>query len=864
MIGEAVSHYCVLRKLGGGGMGVVYEAEDTRLGRKVALKFLPDEHLSERLARERFEREARAASALSHPHICTVFDVGEHEGRPFIAMELLEGATLARRIDGNAIGTDELLQWTIQITDALDVTHAGGIVHRDIKPGNVFITGRGDAKMLDFGIARVGAAVQPLDRDAETATVPPLLTSPGATPGTLAYMSPEQTLGKPLDARTDLFSLGVVMYEMATGRPPFDGSCAAALFNQILNRMPPAPQRLNPKLPDELGRIVLKCLEKDRDLRYQSARELLADLKRVQRDRSSGAGAAAATGGERRRRHWRRSALIGAALVTAAIAGWLWKETRRTPRPPIDIRPFTTDGGLKVSPQLSPDAEKIAYAWTGTADDNWDIYVKPVGVGTTSLRLTRHPDADWRPNWSPDGRQVAFVRETSSGGAIYVVPALGGQERKLVDLEGPVWRSGFRFVPSFAWSPDGRWLALAEKPALDRPARIVRLDLATLEKTPLTGPPGTSLGDSVPAVSPDGRTLAFVRESSSAWGNLDVWVQPLPGGDARQLSFLRYDFCGQLAWMPAGDEIVFTTGDEFVPGRVFRIRVHGGTPEWLAGVGDSVAFATIGERRMVYAKATRTAAEIWRMPGRKGSHSGSVAAKLISSSQDDLGPAYSPDGKRIAFQSVRGGNDNVWLSDADGRNPTQLTAFLRHAGAPRWSPDARKVVFDSHETGDYEIYVIDADGGVPRRLTREPSSDNLASFSSDGRFIYFSSDRSGRREIWRMPADGGSAVPGDAERCEHSAGIAGWAIPLLAVRGLSGGSEGPRQRGGRSRGPGPAVRQHSLGAVEERHLLRRVAVAATRPALGVRLLLHGLRLASHLAAPQARRTVPPPWPRGFP
>ena len=220
MIGEAVSHYRVLRKLGGGGMGVVYEAEDTRLGRKVALKFLPEEHLSERLARERFEREARAASALSHPHICTVFDVGEHEGRPFIAMELLEGATLARRIDGTAIGTDELLHWAIQITDALDVTHTGGIVHRDIKPGNVFITGRGDAKILDFGIARLGASIQPLDRDAETATVPPLLTRPGATPGTLAYMSPEQTLGKALDARTDLFSLGVVMYEMATGRPP--------------------------------------------------------------------------------------------------------------------------------------------------------------------------------------------------------------------------------------------------------------------------------------------------------------------------------------------------------------------------------------------------------------------------------------------------------------------------------------------------------------------------------------------------------------------------------------------------------------------------------------------------------------------
>ena len=522
----------------------------------------------------------------------------------------------------------------------------------------------------------------------------------------------------------------------------------------------------------------------------------------MQRDRSSAAGPAAAPGGEPQRRHWRGSALIGAAVVTAAIAGWLWKETRRTSRPPTDIRPFTTEGGLKIAPRLSPDGERVAYAWTGTADDNWDIYVKPVGVGTTPLRLTRHPDADWRPNWSPDGRQVAFVRETSSGGAVYVIPALGGQERKLVDLEGPVWRSGFRFVSSFAWSPDGQWLALAEKPAPDRPARIVRVDLATLEKTPLTSPPGASLGDSAPAVSPDGRMLAFVRESSSAWGNLDVWVQLLPKGDARRLSFGRYDFCGQLAWMPAGDEIVFATGEEFIPGRIFRIRVDGGKPEWLSGVGDSVAFATTGQSRMVYAKATRTPGEIWRMPGRKGSHSGRVGAKLISSSQDDLGPAYSPDGQKIAFQSVRGGNDNVWLSDADGRNPTQLTAFERHAGAPRWSPDGRKIVFDSHETGDYEIYVIDAEGGVPRRMTREPSSENLASFSSDGRSIYFSSDRSGRREIWRMPADGGPAI--QVTRSGANFGWESWDGQHLYLQSLDT----------------PAVRKVPVGGGEEVEVLR--------------------------------------------
>jgi eukaryotic-like serine/threonine-protein kinase len=768
--GSRLDAYELLQPLGAGGMGEVWLATELRLGRKLALKLLPSDLTRDPARVSRFEQEARAASALSHPNVCTILALGETpDGQHYIAMEYVDGETLRKRIAGGRHSIREAVDIAVQIASALVAAHAAGIVHRDIKPENVIVRPDGFVKVLDFGLAKLAPAASSAVESTPTA----FCTDAGTVVGTVAYMSPEQARGQQVDFRTDIWSAGVVLYEMVAGRSPFAGSSSSDALAAILDREPAPLARFEPDVPAELQRIVTKALRKDRAHRYQTSQDLLLDLQALQDDvhaqARAGSSPSALKGvteqsamasqppAARSKPAIVIAALAVVLLMGAAAAVWWWTRGTTTELPALEVVPLTSDAGNEESPSFSPDGSQVAYSWDGERQDNRDIYVKLIGA-PTPLRLTNDPADDVNPAFSPDGRSIGFVRVTGKRWAYVITPVIGGGERTVAELPQQVVDPTTPYDSdwSSAWMPDGRSIVLSG-------LRLLSLDTGKLRD--LTTNAGARVSGWYPAVAPDGRTMAFARPSGFAAFGLYLLALSSDGtfkGAPRLLSLVDGNLAG-LVWTADSRHLVFAggrlSGTAGIGKTLWRMPATEGARPRQVPVGNDATAPAIPSHgdRLAFVRNTLVV-NLW-LAFADARGGGGASSRFAPSTRSDWNPHYSPDGSRVAFESNRTGESAVWVSAADGTNLMEVfSRGGRHSGSPRWAPDGQRIAFDSTAAGNFDIYAIQPGTAQPLRLTTESSDDVMPSWSPEGNWIYFASGRSGRQEVWKVPAAGGVAV----------------------------------------------------------------------------------------------------------
>jgi len=808
LIGTRLGNYQILQQLGAGGMGEVYLAEDARLKRKVALKLLPAAFTQDSERLRRFEREAQAASALNHPNILTIYDFGQTElasGKlHYLVMEFVEGVTLRQRLTSGRLPLPEALNIVKQIAAALDKAHAAGILHRDIKPENVMLRPDGLVKVLDFGLAKLlrdegegmksdegGRMRDEKGTDSQphpSALIPhPSQTASGLVLGTPRYMSPEQARGLKLNAQTDVFSLGVVFYEMVTGEPAFAGSSTAEVFVSLLEKEPPPLRQFVDEVPDNLQAVISQMLAKDREQRYATVRDCLNALAQVNEAAPSGSRETLAwtsagprsensaspsrktvptaqetsspedlSGWQDQRLKWLAAALVLIGLVSFAGYRWLGAESKPAEHALGQSRvvPLIGERGRKNHAAISPDESRVAFAWDGGAGAELsptDIYVKVIGTDGPPLRLTTAAENDSYPFWTPDGKYVTFVRERPDGKSdVLRVPANGGPEQKVAETYS--WA---------AWSPDGKTLAVRGLADTSNKKSLYLFVPETGERTRLTTPEPTA-SDSMPRFSPDGKWVAFTRQLN---GNVaDIFVVPVSGGTARQLTTENFNIIGTLAWTSDSREIVFNAFRREMRG-LWRIPLQGGALSRVIVDARNPINPDISRQgnKLIFTDYANDST-IWQyqgpgfagrdVPGKFG-----APVKLPSSSlYEDQSPAFSPDGQTIVFVSERTGVLELWRCDAEGKTTARQLTRAGNAGSPRWSYDGKWIAYDSSAEGDLNIFVVSATGdSPPRRLTPEKSSENLPAWSQDGQWIYFRSNRNGSNQIYKMPVAGGEA-----------------------------------------------------------------------------------------------------------